>query len=351
MQVTLKQLATLVSTVGSVNTLMARGAPGVGKSSILKTLAKEMPDYLPCYIDCATLDLGDLQMPVVDRETMTTKFAPNARFGVYPGQTRPVLIMLDELSKAPRSVLNALLPVMLERRMGDICLPVGSVVFATGNLDTDGVGDQIPAHAYNRMTVVDVANPTSDEWIQWAAANDVAPELIKFAYDHPEVFQRYDSLPKDHANPYIFDPRRGNTRSFCSPRSLEKASNIIKSRATLGDAVLPALIGTVGEAAGRQIEAFTSLFDSMPRLAQIAADPMGTPLPGDTGACYMMAIHLAGKASKDNGEAVARYVKRWDSGEAKVLFTTSISTQKTKLPDLVKIRAMTELFAETGRML
>jgi len=351
MRVNLTQAATLIATVGSYNTFMLRGAPGVGKSSILRTLSAAMPDYLPCYIDCSTLDLGDLQMPVVDHETMTTRFAPNIRFGVYPGQTRPVLIMLDELSKTPRSVLNALLPVMLERRMGDVPLPVGSVVFATGNLDTDGVGDQIPAHAYNRMTVLDVDNPTADEWQRWAAANGIAPELVKFAHDFPEVFQRYDDLPKDHTNPYIFDPRRGMVRSFCSPRSLEKASNIIKQRELLGEATLPALIGTVGEAAGRQIESFTALFDKLPRLPQIVADPMGCPLPGDAGACYMMAIHLAGKADAQNGEAIARYVQRWDSGEAKVLFTTSISVQKSKLPQLVRIRAITELFSETGRAL
>jgi hypothetical protein len=55
-----------------------------------------MPDFYPCYVDCANLDLGDLAMPVVDRETMTTHYAPSARFGVARGQTRPVLLMLDE---------------------------------------------------------------------------------------------------------------------------------------------------------------------------------------------------------------------------------------------------------------
>ena len=74
LKVSLSQAATLIRNVGTTNTFILRGQPGVGKSAILKMLASEMPDYLPCYIDCANLDLGDLGMPVIDRETMVTNY-------------------------------------------------------------------------------------------------------------------------------------------------------------------------------------------------------------------------------------------------------------------------------------
>lgn len=349
MQVTLNQAATLIRTIGGTNTILVRGAPGVGKSSILSSLARELPDYVACYVDVANLDLGDLGMPVIDREAMTTSYAPNSRFGIGKGQTKPVLLMLDELGKASRPVLNMLLPVILEHRLGDVALPTGSIVFATTNLDTDGVGDNIPAHAFNRMTVLDMANPTCDEWLGWAVNSDVAPEVMAFVRDYPQVMARYDQLdPKDN-NPYIFNPMTGNTKAFCSPRSLEKASHVIKQRDVLGEALLPALCGTVGEAAARDLEANVMLADSMPRWPAIKADPAKCKLPDGAGAYFLMAYMLTSRLDADNIDAVMTYVGRFESFEATALFLTSVASNKAKVGLACKNAAFTLSCSKIGR--
>jgi hypothetical protein len=349
MQVTLNQAATLIRTIGGTNTILLQGQPGIGKSSILKQLSREMPDYLPCYIDVSNLDLGDLGMPVIDRETMTTRYAPNLRFGIGKGQNKPVLLMLDELGKGSRPVMNMLLPVILEHRLGDVELPTGSIVFATTNLATDGVGDNIPAHAANRMTVLDVANPTADEWLAWAVNNDVAPEVMAFARDYPQVFERYDLIDEKETNPYIFNPMQGNTRAFCSPRSLEKASNIVKQRDTLGDSMLAALAGTVGEAAARDLEANVMLADEMPRFAAIIADPEKCKLPGGVGAYFLMAFSLAARANAENLTAIMTYINRFESFEASTLFVTTVASNKAKVGMACKCAAFTRKAADLGK--
>jgi hypothetical protein len=331
MQVNFNQAATLIRTCGNTNTFLLRGAPGVGKSSILASLAKEMPDYLPCYIDVANLDLGDLGMPVIDREAMTTSYAPNSRFGIGKGQTRPVLLMLDELGKASRPVLNMLLPVILEHRLGDVTLPTGSIVFGTSNLDTDGVGDNIPAHAYDRMTELDMANPTADEWLGWAVNNNIVPEVMAFARDYPQVFERYDLIDAKDKNPYIFNPLTGNTKKFCSMRGLEKASHVIKQRAVLGDSLLAALCGTVGEAAARDLEANVMLADEMPRFTAIMADPAKCKMPNGAGAYFLMAFSLASRVNADNIDEIMTYTGRFESFEAHALFLTQVAGNKTKV--------------------
>lgn len=350
MKVSLAQCATLIRTCGSTNTFIVRGRPGIGKSSILPMIASALPDYLPCYIDVANLDLGDLGMPVIDREKMVTQYAPNARFGIGEGQTRPVILMLDELGKASRPVLNMLLPVILEDRLGDRELPTGSIVFATTNLDTDGVGDNIPAHAYNRMTelVVDI---TVDEWLEWAASNDISPEVMAFAKQTSEVFQCYTELGKNEKNPYIFNPLTGNVRTFCSPRSLAKASNLIKMRNVLGDTLLPALIGTIGESAARQMEALVSLSDQLPTFESIVKDPLKAKIPDNdsVSALFILAFMLASRVTADNIDAVMAYVGRWTHFEAHALFVTSLAGNKTKVGMACKCRAFTQAAAKLGK--
>jgi len=351
LSINLTQAATLIRNIGTTNTLLLRGQPGIGKSSILQTLERELPDYQVCYIDVANLDLGDLGMPVIDKDAMTTSYAPNVRFGVGRDQTRPVVLMLDELGKASRPVLNMLLPVILEHRIGDVPLPTGSIVFGTTNLETDGVGDNIPAHAFNRMTVVTVANPTSDEWLSWASGANIAPEVMAFAKQYPQVFDSYADLAKGDKNPYIFNPLTGNVRAFCSPRSLAKASNIVSNRDVLGTALLPALAGTLGESAARDMEALVHLADQLPLFETIVKDPTKTKVPTSVGSLFILAFMLAGRVDAGNLDPVMTYADRVSesSFEAYALFITALASNKAKVSMACSNRKFTAAAAKLGK--
>jgi hypothetical protein len=63
------------------------GEPGIGKSALL-TMIVERTGYEAAYVDVPTLDLGDVAMPVIDHESRTTRYYPNARFKLHLG--RPV---------------------------------------------------------------------------------------------------------------------------------------------------------------------------------------------------------------------------------------------------------------------
>jgi hypothetical protein len=290
-------------------------------------------------------------MPVVDREELITEYAPNARFGVGRNQTKPVVMMIDELGKASRPVMNMLLPVILERRIGDLYLPKSSIIFATTNLDTDGVGDNIPAQGYNRMTVVPLANPTGDEWLQWAGNNGVCPEVMAFAKQTPEIFDCYVDLEKGAKNPYIFNPLTGNNKAFCSPRSLASASNIIAQRAVLGAAVLPALAGTIGEPAARQMEALINLADQLPLFEQIAKAPSTTKIPKGAGALFLLAFMLAGRVNADTMDAVMEYGERIskESFEAHSLLIMTLASNKAKVGMACGNRSFTTAAAKLGK--
>ena len=117
--VSLKEFAQGIGVVGNDVTIIGQGEPGIGKSSMLKVLQNQYPNYEVAYIDCTLLDLGDFALPfteTVDGEygMRITKFAPNARFKMHTG--KPVIVMLDEIGKAMKAVKNVLLTLMLDRK-------------------------------------------------------------------------------------------------------------------------------------------------------------------------------------------------------------------------------------------
>ena len=339
--VSLKEFATAIATVGDKVTIIGQGEPGIGKSAMLKDLAKQFPDHEIAYIDCTLLDLGDFALPYTEVMTneltgvykKVTKFAPNARFKFHTG--KPVIIMLDEIGKALKAVKNVLLTLMLEHRIGDDYLPVGpdgqrSIVFGTTNQLSDGVGDMLEAHARNRVALITVRKSEADEWINdFAIPNDIAPEVIAWVKQFPHALASYtDASQRD--NPYIFNPTRAGQGAVVTPRSLEKASHIAKKRAQLGDALTISLLtGTIGESASRDMQAFFTVVDKLPTWDQIVNKPMEAKLPDDAVARCILVFSAISRIEKDTLSKWMSYVQRMDK-EWQALFATSVMKSQAK---------------------
>lgn len=298
----LAQFAQSVQTIGKTNTILAQGEPGIGKSSILKVLRKQMPEYEVAYIDCAQLDLGDFALPYTENTEAgmkVTHFAPSARFKAHTG--KPVVVMLDELGKAQRPVQNVLLTLMLEHRIGDVSLPENSIVFATTNLASDGVGDRIEAHARNRMVVIKIDKPTKDEWCEWGLFAGIDPIVLSFVEAFPQVLASYTNLAEKDVNPYIFDPRKQQV-AFVTPRSLEAASNIVKQRDALGtETVYELLVGAVGASAAADMVTYITMGDQMPSWDSIISNPEKAPVP-DNSVTRVMTANQAVQIFATDGE-------------------------------------------------
>jgi hypothetical protein len=324
--INLQQAENLIATVGKDVTVHLRGQPGIGKSSILQTLAKRFPNHIPVYIDCADLDLGDLAMPAMNHNDKTTSFYPNERFNLQHG--KPVLIMLDEITKASEPVKNMLLPVMLERRLGSVKFHPDSIVYSTGNLTTDGVGDTMKAHAKNRLTSVTVRNPNDDEWVAWGMDNGIAPEVLAWVKQFPHCLAMYNDESQKE-NMYMYNPRKQQD-SFVSPRSLAKASVIVKNRNVLGeDATLVALSGTIGESAARDMSAYFSLADGLPSRESVYKEPDVAIVPSDPSARVILVMRELMSITAENMDAWMRYIQRLPM-ETQALFAVNIMASERK---------------------
>lgn len=324
--VSLDEAEALITSV-TTNRFHLMGEPGIGKSAMLRRIAEKLNmDY--AYIDVPNLDLGDIAMPVIDHDTKTTRYYPNARFKFH--LRKPVIIMLDEFSKGAEPVKNMLHPLfeVNDPRLGDESAPDGSIIFSTGNLSSDGVGDGMKAHTKARLTKLVVRKPNAREWLQWAVPKGVAPEVCAFVDRYEHVLASYIEGGQGD-NPYIFNPRTVQD-SFVCPRTLELASNIVKERSRFSsDALIAGLTGVVGEAAARDLQAFIAYSDQLPSKAAIIADPKTASVPSQPGACAVVVYSLIAAAEKDNFSALMEYIKRFEP-EWQATFAINIAKSTSK---------------------
>ena len=279
-----------ISLLGDKITFVLQGDMGNGKSATLTTLGEKFTNHRIFYCDCTTKDVGDLMLPMfseLDQNGQFVRFVTNEELGLHIDG--PVIIMVDEFGKADRSVQNALLCLMYERKMGSRHLHEESIVYATTNLGAEGVGDLLPPHTRNRFCVVTVKKWTNEQWMEWAINNQIEPQVILFAKENPEIFQSFTEVENPEDNQYIYHPKV-NRAAFVTPRSLETASHICKMRDKLGaDTTTALLIGCIGEHAARQLNAQFTLSDDLVPLDDIKNNPKSAKIPSTAAAqCMMM---------------------------------------------------------------
>lgn len=333
--ISLKQAALLITTAPKIRVHM-EGPPGIGKSSILDMIRELCPNHMVAEpIDAPTLVLGDTGMPVVDRERMLTNYAPNSRFMISQAiaANKPVVIMIDEFTKASgqvRNMLHSLLEV--KPRLGDLYLPEGSIVFTTGNLTGDGVGDTMLAHTRNRMTVVRIQPPTSEELLDWGVRTGrLHPVMMAFIKAYPQVLASHTDLGEAE-NPYIYNPK-ASQKAYFTPRAAERASEILKQRDVLDDTLLThSLIGTLGEATARDLTAYIDYQDDLPKWADIVANPDTARIPSGPGACSVLVFSAITRITKESIDPFMTYLERLDK-EWQATFAINVS----KAPDKVDI--------------
>jgi hypothetical protein len=329
-RISLKEAAKLIAAIGDTNRVLLVGEKGVGKSSIMDIL----PEYLGsgyeyAYFDMGNKSEGDTAIPYPDKERKVMEFFVNAALKVHLG--KPVVIMLDEFGKAPRSIQNMMHPLLEVRnpRIGDIPLPEGSIVFLTSNLSEEGVGDTFLEHTLDRLTRVEVAKPTPEEWLLWGAENNIHPALLAWVNQTPTVLASFRDADFDNDNPYVYNPKRVQGK-FATPRSLQLASYIMGKRERFSDdTLLAALIGTVGEAAARDLQSYLAFNDQLPSRELILTSPSTAPIPESVGAIITLLFNLERVVDKDTIDPIMTYVNRMDA-EHQAMFCITLARSPSK---------------------
>ena len=226
------------------------GAPGIGKSSIVKQIAQAREIG---FIDLrlALMDPTDLKgIPFYDKESHTALWAPPA---FLPKEGEGVLF-LDELNSAPPSVQSSAYQLILDRRIGEYILPEGWAIVAAGNRDGDrGVTYRMPAPLANRFVHFEMEVDV-DDWREWAYKSALDSRIIA-----------YISYKNEHL--FTFDAK-SDTKSFATPRSWEYVNNILKSSLDTS-LILDVLSGAVGGETAVSFVGFMKVMDKLPNIENI----------------------------------------------------------------------------------
>lgn len=335
----LDEIVDSITAAGMKRTVLVQGGMGTGKSSLLSMLAEAHPNHAPCYVDCTTKDLGDITIPNLVAGTPESNeggyvtYLTNEELGVH--LSGPVIIMVDEYGKANPAVKNALLRLMLERKMGSRELHPDSLIFATTNLGAEGVGDLMMPHQRNRLTIVTSRKPTNDEWIEWGMNKGIDHTLLGWAKDMPHLFQDFTEVANPDDNPYIFHPRDAARTSFVTPRSLEAASDWMKVRDGLTHSALTGLlIGTIGERGAMDLGAFATLADQMPTNQEIMDDPRNAKVPDSAAAVCMLVFRALASMTREYCDNWLIYLDRLDT-EAQAMFANGVRAKKYSKQSIV----------------
>ena len=324
----LDQCVDAIKAVGHLRTLLLEGDIGNGKSSTLPTLAKALPDHIACYFDCTTKDLGDITIPNIaklDDGTGYVTYLTNEELGAH--NHKPIILMVDEFGKANPAVKNALLRLLLERKIGSYTLHPDSIIYATTNKGSEGVGDMLPPHARNRLTVVRVRKSTNLEWIEWGINAGIDHSLLGWGKDNPHLFASFEDIKDPDENPYIFHPKQQRA-AFVTPRSLHSASDILHQRHLFDDQTLTAmLMGTIGDRGAMDLMAFVKMSDQLPSLQSIKDDPKTAKVPESAAAVCMVVYRTLASLEQDWLDAWMDYMPRLDP-EAQGMFANGVRAPK-----------------------
>lgn len=226
------------------------GAPGIGKSSIIKQIARE--SGIECIdLRLSLMDPTDLKgIPFYEKNSHSALWAPPS---FLPREGRGILF-LDELNSAAPAVQASAYQLILDRKVGEYTLPEGWAIVAAGNREGDrGVVYRLPSPLANRFVHIEMEVNAKD-WRDWALSRGIDARVIAY------IGFKNNAL-------FGFDPLK-STRSFATPRSWEAVHTILNS--SLSKPLwLETIGGAVGEDAAVDFLGFIQVMDKLPDIDKI----------------------------------------------------------------------------------
>lgn len=239
--------------------LMVWGAPGCGKSTVIKSVAQQLGIG---FIDIrlAQREPVDLKgLPVPNKEDKSVEWFITGDLPRDP-KSRGI-ILFDEITAADRSLQVAAYELILDRRLGEnYKIPDGWYIVGAGNRVEDrAVATTMSAALANRFMHVELES-NWEQWSRWAQKNDIHPSVTGFIAFRPN---------------YLFHQEGENLeRGWPTPRAWERVSRMLNIFHGSDESLIRSLVyGLVGNRAGVEFVEFHKINKNFGSVLQMMTDP------------------------------------------------------------------------------
>lgn len=297
------------------------GAPGIGKTEVIKALSKELGRLIIIKHPVVESPVDGKGLPVsgqIDGE-LTADFIPYGDMKKMMNTKEPLLVFIDDLGQAAPSVQGVYMQLIQERSINGKKIADQVQFIAATNDKTHNAGVVgLITSLLSRFNMILNIEADAESWIEWALRNDIDSSLISFIQMNPQYIS-------------TFDPKNKGLVNFACPRTLENLSGLLQMG--LDDSEV--INGSVGEKMGVTFKAFYDMKDTIIRyLKDIESNPTTAIIPTKADQLYFLVNILANKckAGEDYFENIMGFINRLPS-EYQPCFMKSISI---KYPDLQK---------------
>lgn len=276
------------------------GSPGVGKSDIIREVAKEN-NLKVIDFRLAQADPTDLMgFPTLNEDRSRSHYAAPEVFplegDVVPEGYAGWLLFFDEMSSAPMSVQAASYKIILDRMVGEHYLHKNVVMVCAGNKMADkAIVNRLSTAMQSRMVHFSI-EVNVDDWVSWAWENKIDHRITGFVKFRPEMLHKFDPSHSDN--------------TFPCPRTWEFMSRLLKNKVKIDVDDLPLLAGTIGEGAAIEFKGFTDIYETLPTFEQIIHSPATLPVSNEPSTLYAITSLVAAKVEQKNINTLMEYINR-----------------------------------------
>jgi len=271
--------------------VLLKGAPGVGKTSIVKQVAKNL-GYELIISHPVVSDPTDYKgLPGIVKGQ--AEFLPFGELRQLIEAKKPTLFFLDDLGQAPAVVQAACMQLLLERRVNGHRVSDQVVFAAATNRREDRAGvTGILEPVKSRFSTILQLEADADSWIDWAFKNKMPAGLIGFVHFRPTLLSTGEATADIVNHP--------------CPRTFQFAGEIM----SMGLIEHEVLAGSVGEGCAAELMGFLKVYESLPDIAAILLKPDEAIVPEEPAVLYAIVSALVEKATKDNVGRIFKYANR-----------------------------------------
>lgn len=288
-------------------TLCIEGAPGGGKTTIVRQVADDLKvPYVEVHLPTTLVE--DFGIPDIAGDTLRYKLPswfPQA--GIAPDNG---ILCFDDRNQASPDLQKVLANICQARTLHGV--PMANwMVISTGNRQADRAGaNRVLSHLRNRETTIEM-DTSVDDWCDWAIGHGVSLELVSFIKFRPHLLHDFD--PQRDVNP--------------TPRSWYEGVNALMDIVSQ-PMQFEVFKGAVGEGAAAEFCGYRKVYRELPNPDAVLMAPETAVVPTDMATLCALSGALAQRVSQASIGRLCTYLARMPVEHSVLCMSMAIKRDK-----------------------